>query len=1385
MMTDPDGPEEAPDHFEEIYRNVNQQMKNYEEYQKTRLPKILSEQIQKQFDSSKQKIQTALVKSEMQTMKEFKEFEQITDWISILKTQRSAYTENPDDDEQENDSTLGSFILSFKENVNDLKTLQTDLTDFLRGLIDKTETPLSTRLKKLYDYSSEELERRQEVQGKVNESIVEAERAYQNGVKENEALIQEMKNSNEKLDSFTDKESFLIVQKAKKARLIQDDWKEKKAQLQRDIQQTQDELDSFTNIEKGNTTLLKQIAKCDDELQRFQIQYQEQIRAINEEISITHNTHNSMMNQLQKELEKTRNTLVGKEKSMTNREMKNQKSSGERMINKFKKTLQSSAKNLEKTIKKLSSSKKSSTQEDLDHIIIAIEEEYKNTGVVVKEIMDQQLNELQEIQDRNINNHKSQFQQRLKKLSDTNQNRLTLLESRKQRLQQQLIDREIECTAVQQRLTLLESIIQDITIEVIKTQEKNEKLLIEAKEKSDEQEATNKNSADIFNSIEKFVSTAHLIIMEMKKEMEERLAHTKEYGALNAISLSNPIQKTKSFITKSYEKEEQKEISMDNESLINEIEEETNDYNSFENSDLTFESRNEVSEDLNDDSMQKSEELSKSFSPQEEESIIISRELSETSFQLESPKENNEKYISEHLIDANQDPSLNKDEQEIDNEIEKSMQLEMGRDGIYVDINDESKEYIRKNNLKLVKTSSEPFIDNNNVLWVNTQKGKYARVDSDEWVLSRENSISGEHFPIVISENGDEYEAMDNAHFDRNGTLVIEDEDGIWAKVGKRNWIKCEDQTTGDNQSDSFVVVHEEEQEENPQINGDMLEENVIINKTETDFNDAETILPKKEPIKNDLQPKLQTSDNDSIKERNTETISEPEISSEDKHHHKRNMNDVFSNDREIRRKTKKRKGTWKIVGGFRRRKGDSLTRTSSTGNIAFFDEDSSQGDNSLANNRNNSSPFLIRRGRKRSFAYLQQQENDVRLSPLASSLSLEQLNDALDISNIVENEQSMYNYQNIDSTYDTSYNISNEVEEGRERSKLISGDHYEKSLSSNSSIFDSDQNHPIDHFTKDSQSSNDNITNISNEKETNANIKLQEIKMDTVHSNNASKSYDSIDNTQTSKEEEEQIEEIDYYSMLPHEPIIFEDPEKSKRKNLRRRQKKNFDDQNEDEDDLYQRLNKRIPRRQNREYHTHKQNFGESYIPSLESKSFKPVVNFRSSDSFTLPLVKSKFIIGKNKQKHGMKEGTQEVSSGTSLISPIQTPRKSKKSVTIISNNKSPRKLHKEPLFEEKEINQLKQEEDSKLKDLVKTELGLDKENSKDANKRKIKIKKFKSTTSVSGNKLSSISKAKTMTNIEFITKKSKRIPLKTQYSIRRWYGSKEQFEIDPNTNI
>ena len=52
-----------------------------------------------------------------------------------------------------------------------------------------------------------------------------------------------------------------------------------------------------------------------------------------------------------------------------------------------------------------------------------------------------------------------------------------------------------------------------------------------------------------------------------------------------------------------------------------------------------------------------------------------------------------------------------------------------------------------------------------------------------------------------------------------------------------------------------------------------------------------------------------------------------------------------------------------------------------------------------------------------------------------------------------------------------------------------------------------------------------------------------------------------SIDNIQTSKEEEE-IEEIDYYSMLPHEPIIFEDPEKSKRKNLRRRQKKNFDDQ-------------------------------------------------------------------------------------------------------------------------------------------------------------------------------------------------------------------------------
>ena len=72
------------------------------------------------------------------------------------------------------------------------------------------------------------------------------------------------------------------------------------------------------------------------------------------------------------------------------------------------------------------------------------------------------------------------------------------------------------------------------------------------------------------------------------------------------------------------------------------------------------------------------------------------------------------------------------------------------------------------------------------------------------------------------------------------------------------------------------------------------------------------------------------------------------------------------------------------------------------------------------------------------------------------------------------------------------------------------------------------------------------------------------------------------------------------------------------KRKFKRKHYTNSTDNQYSKEDDLYQRLNKRIPLKLRKTTHSNTQKYGENYIPSLEAKTIKQINVFKSTDSFT-----------------------------------------------------------------------------------------------------------------------------------------------------------------------
>jgi len=508
-----------PDNYQKIIHNIHFQLEKFAEEKQNSHSKVDNSKLLNMMSYTQEKIGSTLHSSEIQTIERYKECETVNHWLSLLQTQQNAF-EKAEDHE---DGSLGTFILSFKNNANQLRSLETDLTSFLRILVDKTETPLSTRLSQIHIQAKNEIELRQEVLNQLKKNTTEIDRKLDFAQKEGTQLQTEMEIAQKQLESFSSSKSYEIVQKAKKSHIIGEEWKKKKESLMEQINQASSDVESFRLQEKNSSIFLKTISENDDQLYKMKNKYEDGMRIIKEEMSISQTTHNTMIAALQKDLEKARNSLLTSEKAKTTNDLKKLKSSNERMLTRIKKNHSNSLKNLEKSMKKVSDSG------NIDALISMIQEDFNESSTSTKKIIDEQINELNEIFKRNIDNLYSVVDQKISGLEKSHQNQVIILETKRTRIKQRLNERDLELGSISSHLASMEGLILDYINEFEYAQNNHDLLQSNLQKHNNDQSARAGFLKESVSSAQRFIERATQITLHIHSTLEKKISKKNDF----------------------------------------------------------------------------------------------------------------------------------------------------------------------------------------------------------------------------------------------------------------------------------------------------------------------------------------------------------------------------------------------------------------------------------------------------------------------------------------------------------------------------------------------------------------------------------------------------------------------------------------------------------------------------------------------------------------------------------------------------------------------------------------------------------------------------------------------------------------------------------------
>ena len=435
-----------PDVYERILERVDRQMHKYlhgddddtDDVRSDTLPRVLSEH--------QQRISDALYSAEQDGLAASKEFEDFNHWVTGVHKQQSGLL--ADDDETENAESSLKFI----HNTNQLKSLESDLLPHLRMLIETQETPMSVRMLQVARQTENELEARKKVLDQVDVNLSDANAKFEALEVENEELTKEAKLVGEHLERYSGTESYDLVSKAKKYKVIEEEWAERKKELEEQIESVKSEVDVYVNREKMLPQLTREMNMQEDVENKLRAKLEDEIRSMGEEIGLSQTNNSAMMTNMKAELMRIRGALTAKESRQTHQTVKRAQIAAERFAQKYRKDRTAMLKDLVKHMKKADDAGK----------VKLVDEYQEREKQFVSGVFENLLEDLAGILKRYNENLGMGLDQTLAKITSEGEKAVSLLKASKERVSIRISERTIEVSAVNERMISMTGILQDV-----------------------------------------------------------------------------------------------------------------------------------------------------------------------------------------------------------------------------------------------------------------------------------------------------------------------------------------------------------------------------------------------------------------------------------------------------------------------------------------------------------------------------------------------------------------------------------------------------------------------------------------------------------------------------------------------------------------------------------------------------------------------------------------------------------------------------------------------------------------------------------------------------------------------------------------------------------
>lgn len=451
-----------------IFRRVETQLEEYDKIE-LEIQSFLNGSLPQKIRNRLKKVQADLSISEVNARTISNEVDLLNRWLRSLEEQKKTILK------VDNNVIPANITRSFGSNAKILKEMEIELLVFIRQCIDSYETPTQIRLTQNFKMAQKKKADRLKVFQQLSDRSAQLQAKFVEVEAENQALTSECKRVDEILHRFSTSEAFEQLQKAKKQRYIVDDWKTKKMELMDKIESAKIELAAFkednsaySSDKSSKFNLMRKAHEIDDELEKKTSKYNDQIQSLQQDLTAFSTHRQSMMKQLENDLVLAQFQGVSAEKKKTATEVKSMKGTISRSISKYTTNRHQKNRQVEINLRKKGLLLKDSFD--------VLQASYNDDIQMIKTSFESVLNDLRNIIKMRHDNHSLSADVILNRIENDIELVRATTENAKIRINHRNVERNIELSAVHNRLVTVQGVVDDILREIPVFEKRNAEL---------------------------------------------------------------------------------------------------------------------------------------------------------------------------------------------------------------------------------------------------------------------------------------------------------------------------------------------------------------------------------------------------------------------------------------------------------------------------------------------------------------------------------------------------------------------------------------------------------------------------------------------------------------------------------------------------------------------------------------------------------------------------------------------------------------------------------------------------------------------------------------------------------------------------------------------